>query len=139
MAAGDFSWIVGRHVSEVIFTAPESWWFTFAESGGIAVQCPWRLIENGHIAVSGDDHGQWFGLPEPVDAAARAKSALVGRVVCRIDIREGTADILLDFDGGHRLEIIPISSGYESWQVVAPSGDQFIAQGGGNIVTISVG
>ena len=34
-----------------------------------------------------------------------------------------------------RLEILPISSGYESWEVSAPDGTHTVAQGGGKLVS----
>jgi hypothetical protein len=128
----DFSWMVGRHV-EVSFSEPSMWVFSFGDSLGISVECPWRLLERGQIAVSGADHRQQFGLPAPVDSAARASSLLAGLAVRRVEVREGTADLFIDFDEDRRLEIIPFSSGYESWQVSAPTGKQVIAQGGGQL------
>jgi hypothetical protein len=128
----DFSWMVGRHV-EVWFSEPSMWFFAFGDSLGVSVECPWRLIHQGGIAVSGDDHRQQFGLPAPIDAAARATSLLAGATVRRVEVREGTADLLIDFDGDRRLEIIPFSSGYESWQASAPTGKSIVAQGGGQL------
>jgi hypothetical protein len=127
----DFSWMVGRHI-EVSFSEP-SWFFAFGDSLTIRVDCPWRLLERGTIAVSSDDHLQQFGLPRPIDAAEHATILLTGAVVRRVEVREGTADLIVDFDGDKRLEIIPFSSGYESWQVSTPSGKSIVAQGGGQL------
>ena len=128
----DFSWMVGRQVA-VSFSEPSMWFFSFGGSLGISVECPWRLLEHGQIAVSYADHRQQFGLPAPVDAAALASSLLAGSVIRRVEVREGVADLFIDFDEGRRLEIVPFSSGYESWQVSAPTGKQIIAQGGGRL------
>ena len=107
------------------------WFFALGDSLGISVECQWRLIDKGSIAVSGDDHRQQFGLPAPIDAAAHANSLLAGVAVRRVEVRNGTADLLIDFDGDRRLEIIPFSSGYESWRISAPTGKSIVAQGGG--------
>jgi hypothetical protein len=128
----DFSWMVGRHV-EVSFSEPSMWFFAFGDSFGISVECPWRLIHKGGIAVSSEDHRQQFGLPAPIDAVARAALLLADAMVWRVEVREGTADLIIDFDGDRRLEIIPFSSGYESWQVSAPTGKSIVAQGGGQL------
>ena len=128
----DFSWMVGRHV-EVSYLEPSLWFFSFGDSLGVSVECPWRLIHQGGIAVSGDDHRQQFGLPAPIDAAVRATSLLTGALVRRVEVRDGTADLYFDFDGDWRLEIIPFSSGYESWKVSAPLGKSIVAQGGGQL------
>ncbi len=109
------------------------WLFAFGDSFGISVECPWRLIHKGSIAVSSEDHGQQFGLPAPIDAVARAALLLVDAVVRRVEVREGAADLFIDFDGDRRLEIIPFSSGYESWQVSTPTGKVIVAQGGGQL------
>lgn len=109
------------------------WFFALGDSFGISVECPWRLINKGGIAISGEDHRQQFGLPAPIDAAGRATLLLADTVVRRVEVHEGTADLFIDFDGDRRLEIIPFSSGYESWQVSAPTGKSIVAQGGGQL------
>ena len=63
-------------------------------------------------------------------------SLLAGAEVHDVELRDGTLDLLIDFDGERSLEIIPISSGYESWQFSAPNGMSVIAQGGGNLVVL---
>jgi hypothetical protein len=128
----DFSWMVGRHV-QISFAEPETWLLMLGDSLSISVDCPWRLLHDGAIAVSSDDHRQQFGLPAPIDAAERASSLLEGVVVQRVEVRKGTADLFIDFDRDRRLEIIPFSSGYESWQVSTPSGKSVVAQGGGQL------
>ncbi len=128
----DFSWMNGRKV-EFSFSEPATWFVTFGDSLTISVCCPWRLIRHGGIAVSSDDHLQKFGLPAPIDAAERATSLLADSTVERVELREGTADLFVYFQDDCRLEIIPLSSGYESWQVSTPSGKRVIAQGGGQL------
>ena len=128
----DFSWMVGRNV-QVSFSEPATWFVAFGDSLCISVGCPWRLIHDGSIAVSSDDHRQQFGLPAPIDAAERATSLLAGLPVQRVQVREGTADLLIDFERDWRLEIIPFSSGYESWQISTPSGKNVVATGGGEL------
>ena len=132
MTSFDFSWMVGRHV-RVSFLDPAIWYFTLDDSLSIGVECPWRLLHAGTIAVSNEDHLQQFGLPVPIDAVERANALLAGLLIQRVELREGTADLFIDFGGDYRLEIIPFSSGYESWQVSTPSGKSVVAQGGGNI------
>jgi hypothetical protein len=128
----DFSWMVGRHVG-ISYSKPSTWSFVFGDSLNIRVECPWRLLVHGGIAISSDDDQQQFGLPAPINVAEHASSLIVGTAVQRVEIRKGTADLLIDFDSNRRLEIIPFSSGYESWQVSTLSGKMIVAQGGGQL------
>lgn len=97
------------------------------------MECPWRLIHHDGIVVSGDDRRQLLGLTAPIDAAAHATSSPAGVAIRRVEIRETTADLLIDLDGDRRLEIIPFSPGYESWQISSPGGKRMVAQGGGQL------
>lgn len=126
--------MVGKNV-KVSLLPPASWVFSFDDVLGIRVECPWRLIHQGKIAVSSEDHDQQFGLPSPVDAAAKGSALLAGAQIQQVNVREGTADLLIHLDGDLRLEIIPFSSGYESWHVFTPSGEQIIATGGGTLAS----
>ena len=125
--------MVGRRI-KVSFSEPIFWHFAFDKGGVITAECPWRLLNDGSIKLSSADHRQQFGLPAPIDAATRATELLSASVVSRAEMRAGTLDILLEFDHGFRLEILPISSGYEGWKMLDPLGRELIAQGGGNLV-----
>ncbi len=131
----DISWLIGRAVTEVVLTDAASWRFRFDDDSEIRPQCPWRLVWSGSIAVTSEDDGHLFGHGVPVDAAALCQSLLGGLKVRKAEVRDDTRDIVLDFDGGGRLEIVPLSSGYESWDIIEPAGRQTFAQGGGNLVT----
>lgn len=130
----DISWMVGLAFDEVKFLAPSSWSFRFGEGLEIRADCVWRLVIGGHIALSSEDHGQQYGLPSPVDAEVQCRSLIVQVKIERAEVREDTRDIVIGFSSGSRLEILPISSGYESWQLAGPDGTLTIAQGGGNLV-----
>jgi hypothetical protein len=131
----DLSWMVGRTITDVSFMEPVHWTFSFGEKGYIGVQCPWRILKQGRTTLSSDDHRQQYGLPAPIDAAAEATKLLSAVVIDAAQLRVGTSDIFIDFSGNLRLEIIPISSGYEGWQIMDPFGTEFFAQGGGQIST----
>lgn len=131
----NLDWMVGRRI-DVSFAEPTSWYFTFSDAGIITAECPWRLLKGGRIVLSSDDHQQRFGLPANIDAAAKATEYLSANEVRRAEVRTGTLDILLDFSGDFRLEIIPISSGFEAWKIADPLGQEVVAQGGGNLVQL---
>jgi len=129
----DFSWMVGRTIIGVALNEPTQWSFSFGPGVGIGAECPWRLLKDGRVAISSEDHLQLYGLPAPIDAAAVAVDTLASRAITHVEVKDGTADLVLEFADGLRLEFLPISSGYESWGVTTPSGFQVVAQGGGQL------
>lgn len=112
------------------------WSFRLGEGVEIRAECVWRLVVDGHIALTSEDHGHQFGLPSPVDAERRCRSVILEVEIQIAEVREDTRDIVSVFSSGARLEILPVSSGYESWEITAPDGTQVIAQGGGNLVVL---
>ena len=135
MKSFDLSWMVGRTISQVRLNEPTQWSFSFEPGIGIGIgaECPWRILQDGSVAISSADHLQQYGLPAPLDAAAVATSLLAPHQVTRVEVKDRSADLILELSGSLRLEIIPFSSGYESWGVTAPSGFHVIAQGGGQL------
>src|SRR3954470_24222884 len=125
-------WMNGRRVREIQLQGPISWWFRFDDRGAIRADTFWRVIAAGRIHVTSEDHGQLFGLTEPVDSAAKATEALSSAVVQQVGATD-SGDLVIHFDNGSRLEIFSTSSGYESWCVFYPSGDEAIGLGGGEI------
>ena len=94
-----------------------SWQFVFSDALSFQVECLWRLIVAGRIEVTGEDHGQQFGLPAPVDCVELLRRHIIGAAVTDVKVRAGTLDLSLEFETGAMLEIIPTSAGYEAWQL----------------------
>jgi len=111
------------------------WLFTFDGQARLVVTCLWRLVEGSRIKLTNFDDGQQFGLPAPVDATETINSRLENATIVLVELREGTLDLRLTFDTRHTLEIIPDSSGYESWNF-SGLGQQFIAVGGGDLAIL---
>ena len=133
MDSFDFSYIVGRVITDVKHIEPSQWSFTVGLSLSVGVECPWRILDAGRIAISSEDHLQQYGLPDRLDAASIAANLLASRPITRVEVRESTADLLLEFEGHLSLEVIPFSTGYESWNIFGPSGFHVVAQGGGQL------
>lgn len=129
----DFRWMHGQRVAQVSETSGVYWRFVLSDCGSITVECLWRLISDRHIVVTSEDHGQQFGLPVPVDAVSSVTSLLADASIERVEIRDGTADLVIYFDRPFRLEAIPTSSSYESWQITARDGSSVVATGGGQL------
>jgi hypothetical protein len=84
--------------------------------------------------VSADDDGQKFGLPQPINAAAEVTGLIGGCLTRSVTIRPGVLDLLIEFEGVHTLEVLPLSSGYEAWEVDRPADrSRVIAVGGGEL------
>ncbi|MGI8782393.1 MAG: DUF6188 family protein [Acidobacteriota bacterium] len=129
------TWLSARSLRSVCHDDEAGQWvFDFGEGHVLQVASPWRLVKGGAIALGHCDHGQQFGLPQPVDAEAAAYGLVAGRVVLEAVVGDGSADLVITFDSGIRLEIFNNSSGYEGWNLNAPGGRMLVAQGGGNLV-----
>jgi hypothetical protein len=95
--------------------------------------CPWRVIAEGVVRISSEDHNQQYGLPAPLDAAKEATSLLRWHLIIAVSVAENTADILLSTENGLAVQIIPFSTGYDAWESFSPSGFHVVAQGGGKL------
>ena len=128
-------WLNGKTCTRVYQHDPHNVSFGFGP-GVVRVDCLWRIVAGGRLVRTSQDHEQRFGLPAPLDACAEAESLLGGRRVAAARVREETADLLVEFDGGLLLEVLSDSAGYEPWEFTAP-GVHLIALGGGGFVDSS--
>jgi hypothetical protein len=122
----------GSSVTSVERYAEDSWRLNF-EAAGLNLQCPWRIVSNDGVILGGSDHGQKFGLPQPVDVAAEALRLLNGKTVEGAHIDETTADLCITFAGDIRVEVFNDSIGYEGWTFADQRGTWLVAQGGGQM------
>jgi len=86
----------------------------------------------GRIALGDCDHGQKFGLPEPVDGPAEAKRLLSNKSIQAVVVREDAGDLAITFSDRTVLEVFQISSGHEGWQIGIP-GLNVVVMGGGDL------
>ena len=54
-------------------------------------------------------------MATPIDAEAKMRELLLGRTVASVEVNSASADLRIQFDNGIVLEIVNLSSGYESW------------------------
>ena len=109
------------------------WAFHFTQSAVLRVECPWRILADGRIGLGGRDHGQKFGLPEPLDGATESRRLLLNKTVQAVRTRDDTGDLIIEFGDRTALEVLNTSSGYEGWQF-RDARLQVIALGGGELV-----
>jgi hypothetical protein len=129
--------LVGRQVLS-LERRDHSWAFSFDQNVCLIAETVWRLLRDGTIVRTSEDHEQRFGLPAPVDAISDAKGHLLGNSVLTAEIQDVTGDLLVTFSGGVFLQILQLSSGYESWHLTSQGGDT-ICLGGGEIAFIARG
>src|SRR5215208_7054990 len=109
----NMNFLKGRRCTEVI-RHEYSWQFVFGEGCSLTVECPWRIVAGGRIAVAHSDHQQQFGLPKPVDVPTETLKLLSNNTVANVTVGQETSDLSIDFDGGARFQLFADSSGYES-------------------------
>jgi hypothetical protein len=107
--------------------------FSFTTGARLRVACPWRIVSDGRISFAESDDGQFFGLPAPIDGAAKSKELLLGKAIEQIAIRADAADLTITFRSAVSLEIWNNSSGYEGWELHDARGFHVVAMGGGQL------
>jgi hypothetical protein len=126
----DLSWLRGRRLIAVE-KKDITWFFKFDDASSILTESFWRLLTDKVLRTS-EDHGQLFGLKEPVDAAKAVEEALQQEQVAEFTLDERTGDLSLDFAGGKTIQFVTTSGGYEGWRI--EHGDQsVICLGGGEL------
>ena len=126
------SLLTGSQLTEVT-RRQHDWVFLFA--GGVSVVAEsshWRLVDADRVIIAGEDHGQLFGLKEPVDASSLVPAELKGAAVSRVEFSP-VSDLLLSFSNGRTLQVIVGSAGYENWHVYGPDKSHTFAIGGGEL------
>jgi hypothetical protein len=117
--------------------APDSWNFDFDGKAGLNVGCPWRIVNNEGIVISGTDHGHKFGLEEPADVSQVAGNVLSNRPVQTVVITGKTSDLVIYFTDKIELQLFNNSSGFEGWNIGTKSGLSVIGMGGGKTAILS--
>lgn len=118
-----------RSVEKIDYT----WFFRFDAGVSVATtETPWRLIVDGRIVTSSDDHAQWFGRSAPVDAAREAFSRAGGLPVEAAFVATDTGDLTIQFPGEIDLQFLQLSSGYDAWHLRADRGES-LCTGGGSV------
>lgn len=64
--------------------------------------------------VTSEDNEQMFGLKAPVDAASWVLGKTKGARITKSYVAERSSDLVIEFEGGLRLEFLCMSFGYES-------------------------
>jgi hypothetical protein len=109
-----------------------SWRFDFEGRFRLDASCPWRIIAGGSIALGYEDHEQTFGLPVPLSGPRKALQ-LLAEPITNVCIADETADIIVYFGPGARLEVFNDCFGYEGWLCETATGLNVVGMSGGTI------
>ncbi len=127
--------LANHRLESVVQFEKTTWTFAFSGRSSLRVECPWRIVVNGAVAVTGKDHAQLFGREAPVDSCAESLRLLEKTVVKKAEVAVGSGDLVVIFENGARLELFTDSCGYESWHLCSPDGE-LVALGGGNLAVL---
>jgi hypothetical protein len=131
------SLLPGSTLADVI-AREHDWVFIFENGVSVVAESHWRLADADRVLVTDEDHDQWFGLPQPMDAALVVREKLDGARTQTVALSD-RSDLLLQFTNGHCLELMIASAGYENWHVHGPDGSHTFAIGGGELRHVGVG
>lgn len=91
-------------------------------SGGTKLRADyWRLFRNGKAYLSGFDHQQQYGLPEPIDAIGEMRNQLENEKVKEVRVDSESGDLVIRFGEGSKLQVFNFT-GYEIWELRFPDG-----------------
>lgn len=133
----DLNWLKGLGFRSLVHREFD-WAISFTDGTCLVIACLWRLIDSDRIAVTSNDDTQKFGLPTRVDSAAEVSSRLTNTSVSDVQVSTDTLDLEIHFGTQFIFQIIPDSSGFESWQLSGRN-QSFVAQGGGQLVVFDGG
>lgn len=123
-------WLKGRTCTRVFGNPPSDFKFEFGD-GTLHAEGLWRVIAGGAVVLTSRDHGVQYRLPAPVDAIEEAATRLMGHQVSDVILNEASADLVIQFEAGQRLELLTDTAGYESWTFTAPGVHLVACCGGG--------
>mgnify|MGYP003643526270 CR=1 FL=1 len=82
----------------------------------------WRLCDSDGIYITSEDHEHSFGVGYPIDAKAEIEGQLSEYLIWKMEYIQSTGDLKLmfkrqenDYATSKYLEVLSVSSGYESW------------------------
>ncbi|HWJ30453.1 MAG TPA: hypothetical protein VNS32_28225 [Flavisolibacter sp.] len=115
----------------------EAWSLFFAENISFNISGFWRLLKNDEIWLVSFDHGHKFGRDVPVNTVEEAENLLTGQRLTKIEIKQGTGDLVLELTDGIKIQAFISSTGYETYDFNYGN-KRFIGMGSGDIAIFSI-
>lgn len=115
------------------FLEPLTWTLKFKNGAEFSNFSICRIIKENQLIASTKDHGEWFGLNEPYNAETELNSLVSSSVVIEVSYGSSGNDLVFSMSNGIIIEILSVSTGYESWECRSAEGALYIATGSGRI------
>jgi hypothetical protein len=125
-------WLIGKTCTRVSCPAAATFVFEFGEYC-VAVECSWRIVDRGRLAIAHRDHGQDPSSGATIDASAGASELLLGKRVVAAYADDAIGDIRVAFEGPRMLEVFNDASRAEAWTLSGPNKYVWVAGTGGEI------
>ena len=94
----------------------EAWHFWFGDAGRLSVNVFWRILVDGHVAITSAGRHEPPEIPEPIDPALEATKLLADKAVRDVTIDPNNEDLRIAFDMGVELQVISDASGRVPWK-----------------------
>jgi hypothetical protein len=114
----------------------DSWNFLFANGISFNVSAFWRLLQGNEISLISLDNGHKFGYDTPINITDYTRELLNGHKLVKIEITEGTGDLILTLTNAIHIQVFISSTGYESYDFTLDN-ERYIGMGAGEIVIFS--
>ena len=122
--------LIGDRIQSAKFDKPSnSWLIQFNSGSTLNIECMWRLLEDGVITSTSEDHGQLFGRETPFNGEATLNE-MGAHEILSVDAQVKTGDVSLKLGEYFVFQILPISAGYESWNFKENNGQSIVAVSG---------
>jgi len=136
-------WLKGHRVRELA-KRERDWVLRVDQGVSIVIWCLWRICQQGEIAVTSDDDSHCPAsriATEILQGSLITSAKIMGGASCPASPRTNTQlkglvsrvvgsplDLEITFESGTLLQLVQISSRYESWMVVSPGGRSLAAR-----------
>jgi hypothetical protein len=122
----NFNYFIGQAVTEVNTETELPLGMSF-ETGGLIVECPWRLRRGKEIIIGTSD---CVNAPDKFSYKT-IELALMEKKIVNITFYEEFALLLIEFDDNVSLDLFHDSSYFEGWQLRGDNGFDLLSLPGG--------
>jgi hypothetical protein len=121
------------NTAQFSFLEPRTWKLEFSGGAEFSNFSLCRIVRAKKLLTCTTDHEQWFGLKEPYNAETEMNNLISNSIVTEASYGSSGNDVALSMSNGIIVEILSISTGYETWEYRSAEGVLYVATGSGEI------